>query len=311
MEKKPGRLGWILAGIVLLLVVLLIGVVLGWLFTARSFGGRHGDLEEQVEHWVEDAVADSGVTQVFGPRVSYPYADQYQKGDGPVNGNISRLKIHWISGSVKVHLWDGDHVVLEESGTERSEELLRWRLRDGVLDVQYCEAGSYSDLPAKDLTVKLPASEAASMRILVESISADCSVAEMELRSLDFESTSGNLDAEGSFTEFSAGTVSGEITFLGQTMDADVETTSGDTDLTFTETPDELTCEAVSGDLTLTLNGGRGFRMEYETVSGDLNGNFPLERRDGAYVYLPEGGKATAEFEVETVSGDVKLQRAE
>ena len=309
MENRPRRWGWILAGICLLLAVLLVGMVLGWLFTTRSFGGRHGDLEERVEHWVEEAVADSGVAQILGPRVSYPYSDQYQKGDGPINGNVKRLKLHWISGTVQITPWDGDHVVLEETGTERSEELLRWRLSDGVLDVQYCEPGTYQDLPAKDLTVMIPTDPAGSVRVMVETISADCEVTETELRSLDFESTSGNLDAEGSFGEFSAGTVSGEITFLGQTVDAEVETTSGDVDLTFTETPDELTVESVSGDLTLSLDGGRGFRMEYETVSGDLNGNFPLERRDDVYLYLPEGGKATAEFDVETVSGDVNLQR--
>jgi len=322
-KPKRKKWGWILGGVCLVLVLLLgASLTLGWLFTARSFGGRHGDLEDLVENWadgveesaegwVQEALQDSDVVQVFGSRVSYPYSNQYQKGGCPISDPVIRLNIHWISGTVQIMSWDGDTVVLEEMGTERTEELLRWRLNDGVLTVQYCEPGTYQTLPAKDLVVKLPADQAEGIRVQVETVSAECGVAEMNLRSLDVNSTSGNVTAAGDYGRLSVESVSGEVYFHGSAAEVEVDTTSGDTELVLTQTPDELSYDAVSGDLTLTLGGGRGFRIDLETVSGDLDGNFALERRDGDYLYLPEGGSAMAEFEVNTVSGDVKVLRAE
>ena len=168
-QPRRKRWGWIIGGICLLLSVLLVGsLVLGWLFTARSFGGRGEDLEdrvehwadgveENVEHWVEDALQNSDIVQTFGSRVSYPDAGRYQKGAAPILEPVSRLYIHWIAGTVQLKLWDGDTVVLEETGNRTTEELLRWRLHDGALTIQYCEAGTYKELPTKDLVVKLPA----------------------------------------------------------------------------------------------------------------------------------------------------------
>ena len=294
--------------------VLLLALAVGWFVDEIWFDNdrRGPDAEDRIEQWadgVENEV-EQWVEQIIpvGSQVNYEDSSRYQKGACGFTDPIRRIEIQWISGSVRLEHWDGETVVLEETEPEDSDQLLRWRLVGDTLMVQYCAPGSYANLSEKDLVVKLPKSGVE--KIWVNTVSADCTAVDLELRDLEISSTSGGLLVEGVFEELSAETVSGEIDIQGAARELEVDTTSGDTKLALEQTPNELSYDGVSGDLRLTLPGERSFELETETVSGDVRCEFEAQG-DGEHRFYSSGtADAPAELDLSTVSGDLEIRKS-
>lgn len=299
-----------IAGVLLLLLALAVGWFVDEVLMEHSRRGP--DVEDRIEQWADGVEAEveqwAEQTIGVGSRVQYEEASQYQKGACGFPDPIRQVEIHWISGTVRLEHWDGENVVLEETEPGDTDQLLRWRLIRDTLVVQYCAPGSYTDLPAKDLVVKLPVQDGLS--VSVETVSADCTAVGLQLVELEFDSASGQLEAEGSFRTLSAESVSGAVTITGQVRDLEVEITSGTTALALQETPEELAFDSVSGDLILTLPGERSFVLETETVSGSMDCELPL--RGGKEEWFYDSGTAApaAELELSTVSGALSIKTA-
>lgn len=313
MEKKRMPRWAVVLLCVLGTLVLLLALAVGWLVDAVFFEDHRWEpelenrveqwadqVEQNVEHWAEETVG-------FGSQVRYDEASKYQKGACGFPDPIRQVEIHWISGEVRLEHWDGDTVVLEETEPEDTDLLLRWRLIRDTLVVQYCAPGSYADLPAKELVVKLPRSGVTA--ISVDTVSADCTAVKLEVRQLEFDSTSGNLAADGIYDSLSAETVSGTVDVNGTIRDLEVETTSGDTELTLQQTPDELSYDGVSGNLRLILPGERSFELETETVSGRVECGFATQG-GGEHWFYDSGSGTPAELELNTVSGDLEIRKS-
>ena len=87
-----------------------------------------------------------------------------------------------------------------------------------------------------------------------------------------------------------------------------MDTTSGDTELELGQTPDELSYDAVSGDLRLTLPGERSFELETETASGEIVCEFATVG-NGEHRFYDSGDGTPAELELSTVSGDLEIRK--
>ncbi len=124
------------------------------------------------------------------------------------------------------------------------------------------------------------------------------------------ESSSGDLTLEGVFGSVRAGTASGDVELSGSIHTLRCSSASGDVTVETDVPPDQLDISSKSGDCDVTMPGGQGFTLQFSTVSGDLDTDFPLVgpvgSRSGEAMYLDGGGKT---FHISSVSGDISLHQ--
>ena len=87
-------------------------------------------------------------------------------------------------------------------------------------------------------------------------------------------------------------------------------TASGDITVDSTAAPQSMELRSKSGDCQAAFPGGEGFTLQFETISGDLNSEFPLVgpigARSGEAIYL-DGGQRS--YRMASVSGDLTLRQ--
>ena len=179
----------------------------------------------------------------------------------------------------------------------------------------------------KELVVSVPRAmlESGEMDIQLDGVSNDAYISSARLGELDANSISGDIDIENitakeieldtvsgliNANDCAADTIkvvsiSGEMTIDGGYGNAKLNSTSGG--VWFTDESDgikELKIGTVSGDVTMQLPQGAGFNMMVSTVSGDVSSVFELVKNGSNYVY----GDASADFDIDTVSGDITIQ---
>ena len=290
----------VLVGLLLTVIALFFGANGGgfgkWETSRISFGDRVGQL-------VQDSL-DIGY--------SYIDAEDYTVGAAEIETrNVNRVVIDWVSGSVTVEAYDGDTVSVSEPEQREQADRLRWRQKGDTLTVRYCAAMNLNVSESKDLVVKLPKELAENLRYLqIDTVSAETHVSGVTAGELQFDSTSGSMHAEGSFGILDADTTSGALEFNGAANAVELDTVSGDYSMHFAETPDELSFDSTSGDLTIMLPAKRGFEVEHDSVSGDFKCDFALVLNDDPYYEGEKSGKR-AELEFDTVSGDVWIMNAQ
>lgn len=107
--------------------------------------------------------------------------------------------------------------------------------------------------------------------------------------------------------ELSADTTSGSLTLDGAFETIDFDTTSGALHMTASALPRDISCDTVSGGVTLTLPENGGFSATLDSVSGDLTvDGFTGSLHRDTFVY-GQGGPA---YEFDSVSGDVHIRCA-
>lgn len=336
-QKKSVRKGALIATAVVIgiLLLLLVGmlVLFGLNFTghqSRGFGryddpedvveNRFEAVEDRVEHWVEgventvegalEQAIDGGIA---GFEYHYANADSFSVGPAEVEPrNVNRLVIDWIAGSVTVKPYEGDTISISEPEQNKEKDRLRWRQEDDTLTIRYCASTGTGSVGAKDLTVKIPTGLWSALKyVQISTVSADAQVTGLEAGELQFDSTSGALSAEGSYFVLDLDTTSGNVEFAGMAKDVEIDTVSGDVIMDFLETPNALSFDSASGDLTLVLLDNRSIELDFETVSGDFHNEFGIfQHRDDEMVFEGTERGKPAELEVDTVSGDVKIEKA-
>lgn len=311
--KKKRRVGlWITIAIVCLLCLLAL-LFIGHAFMnvfvysvdyGHGFGSHtdRGDdhwseqMMDDMEGWVDEMDAEFGFSVLLpGSTYSFPNSERFHSGDAEVQASdISRITIDWIAGSVEVRTWGENEISIQETGATDETNAVHWLAENGELSIQYCSSGIHTSLPSKDLIVLIPETMVDSLRSLnIAGTSQDMTIEDLKLKQAGFFSTSG------------------ELNFRGVCENMNLETVSGDTRIRFDSAPDHVSAESVSGDLTLQLPEDRSFELELETVSGDLNTDFPTIREDDdTWRYTVERPIAlVTELGIETVSGDVTIEK--
>lgn len=305
MNKKKGArirfFSWLTVTIVLILIL-----VLG-IFGGKGHNGFNG----------------------FEIGYSYPNSGKYKAGNFTLKEEIDQLEINWMAGSVTVEVTDENQVYAEETEVSDDDRKMRYLVKNGKLTIQYQKAklfafGYWSK--SKDLTVYIPRNMAKNMKqINIDTVSADIDISDFESREMDFETVSGqidikdlitkNLDIEGVSGDIKGSgiqadilnieVVSGSTNMEGVFEKADLEAVSGDLKLGSDSLLEEVNAETVSGDITLYVSEDNGFTAELDSVSGDLNTEFSVSGKGDTKVY----GDGKAEFDFETVSGDVWIKK--
>ncbi|MDE7041989.1 MAG: DUF4097 domain-containing protein, partial [Oscillospiraceae bacterium] len=146
--------------------------------------------------------------------------------------------------------------------------------------------------------------------LIFKSASGDLDTGDLSGRTVHGESASGDIQLTGRFDAVRLGTASGEISLEGGVRELRCGTASGDVEVQVDQVPEQLDMSSKSGDCEIAMPGGEGFTLQFSTVSGELESDFPLVgpigKRSGEAIYLDGGGRT---FHMSSVSGDLALRQ--
>ncbi len=339
-QQKKSNVGKVIAIIAAVLcgTVLLITIAgcIAGVSIIKSITGRDGFISSIVGNAMENGVEYSFGDDDTGFNNAYTGSNSYSV---PADG-IDKIRVEWVSGLVRVQPYEGTDIKLDEMSNDNiSEEYaLRYKIADGKLTVRFCKKHTWYGVDTsmlnineiikpKELVVSVPRAmlESGEMDIQLDGVSNDAYISGARLGELDANSISGDIDIENITAKemeldtvsglinandcaadtIKAVSISGEMTIDGGYGNAKLNSTSGG--VWFTDESDgikELKIGTVSGDVTMQLPQGAGFNMMVSTVSGDVSSVFGLTKNGSNYVY----GDASADFDIDTVSGDITIQ---
>lgn len=260
----------------------------------------------------------------------YDHAEQYTGGGATLTDVVERVEIHWLSGSVAVQAHGKNTISFSEEANRKltEDDCLYYRLDGTTLLIQFCRSGRW-DLNGleKDLTVLLP-EELLLKDLKIDSVSAEIAAEGIGTEEADLNTVSGDIRltdciitklaeldtvsgaAAAELTQplesLRAGTVSGRVEIAAPEIGAfHGDSTSGAVSLAVDIAPRELDIDTVSGDVILSLPEEADFALEVDTVSGNFSSELPCAQKNGRYLC----GSGTGIYEIDTTSGDIRLQR--
>ena len=314
--------------------------------TMGAFGpSGDGDLGEKISAAVEEATAAALDPQTHREEDadSEPWDEESHTSlmvlaEDAQGEGVHSLVISWVSGEVEVLPWEGSELRITETANRpmSDDERMRQTLENGVLTVEWTRR-RFRVGPLnlrKHLVVEIPAG-AVLRRVEVNSVSApvrlEGTAASGELTAttvsgklkgfdlaaptLALSTVSGKLEAQGFAGDtVSLNTVSGKLEAHGSAPSLKAETVSGRMELGLEDLPQDLHANTVSGRIEATLllppEDPRGFTVEYESLSGTFECDFPLigelKKHHGKAVF----GDGSARINLETTSGKIELHRA-
>jgi DUF4097 and DUF4098 domain-containing protein YvlB len=129
-------------------------------------------------------------------------------------------------------------------------------------------------------------------KIKIKTVSGESRIVDMSLDNVEIESVSGHIDIQGKVSGINAKTISGD--FL---VNSDLDNP-------------KVKISTVSGDTRAVFKSEPNINFKFETVSGEVSFSESLARKEisGAVKDL-HFGKGEGSFEVQSTSGDVKIEK--
>ena len=272
-QRPKGETLAIVLAIIAASVIILAGIICAGVLILGTVINVHTGLSSWAEGWNKYSYGSSG---------SFTASSDFV-----ISEQISSLNIDWISGNITVkESEDGEAHIYEINDSDDSEDIMRYKFKNGKLTVKFRDSGFYRNGLQKNLVVELPAG--AERDMVLNTVNSDISFDGLSYGEITVNSVSGSFAlTETSCKEFDLDSVSADIScdFSAQPRDADIDTVSGDVSLILPEEPEDLNIDAVGGDIS--VNGAKS-RFEYESDSSSGFGD----------------------IEVDTVSGVVKVETA-
>jgi DUF4097 and DUF4098 domain-containing protein YvlB len=224
----------------------------------------------------------------------------------------ARIEVHSVSGrELKVTI-DGDFLEIDHSQ-------LRW---DNFIEVfKTLRSNSKADV-----SILVPRAVAlkfgiVSANALVSGLTSDAKLSTVSgdlvvdglTGALELNAVSGELSVRNHTGTITAHTVSGDLTASGDIHKLSADGVAGNVLLDITGTPDEISTNTVSGNLTVRIPDGVGARYRISTVAGRVQ--LDNERLGGMYGKSHTGTFGSLdgfwlELNANSVSGDVSLLRS-
>lgn len=246
--------------------------------------------------------------------VTYKNSVLYNVGDGTVTDEFHSIKVNWTNGKINIEAYDGEDTVISETEVAEKENKLRWRVEDGVLKIQQMAAGMRFGLkqtPKKTLTVKIPSNVAEGLKAVTsDSVSAEVTITGISASDkIEIDTVSGGANLKNIKTEkLDIDTVSGSIKAAGEFTELESDSVSGDVTVSSATPLKKLDCDSTSGNIRLTIPKNSGFTLKADTVSGDISCGLPTVSESKNRRVCGDG---SADFETDTVSGDLIIMSAE
>ena len=246
--------------------------------------------------------------------VTYKNSALYNVGGGTVTDEFQSIKVNWTNGKINIEAYDGEDTVISETEVAEKENKLRWRVEDDVLKIQQMAAGMRFGLkqtPKKTLTVKIPSNVAEGLKAVTsDSVSAEVTITGISASDkIEIDTVSGGANLKNIKTEkLDIDTVSGSIKAAGEFTELESDSVSGDVTVSSATPLKKLDCDSTSGNIRLTIPKNSGFTLKADTVSGDISCGLPTVSESKNRRVCGDG---SADFETDTVSGDLIITSAE
>ena len=246
--------------------------------------------------------------------VAYKNSALYNVGGGTVTDEFQSIKVNWTNGKINIESYDGEDTVISETEVAEKENKLRWRVEDGVLKIQQMAAGMRFGLkktPKKTLTVKIPSSAAEKLKnVNTDSVSAEVNIIGIAASGkIEIDTVSGSAALKSIKTAgLDIDTVSGEVNAEGEISELESDSVSGDITVSSAIPLEKLDCDSTSGNIRLTIPKNSGFTLKADTVSGDISCGLPTVSESKNRRVCGDG---SADFETDTVSGDLIIKGME
>lgn len=256
----------------------------------------------------------TGDWSLGGIGVTYKNSALYNVGGGTVTDEFHSIKVNWTNGKINIESYDGEDTVISETEVAEKENKLRWRVEDGVLKIQQMAAGMRFGLkqtPKKTLTVKIPSKVAEGLKAVTsDSVSAEVTITGISASDkIEIDTVSGGANLKNIKTEkLDIDTVSGSIKAAGEFTELESDSVSGDVTVSSATPLKKLDCDSTSGNIRLTIPKNSGFTLKADTVSGDISCGLPTVSESKNRRVCGDG---SADFETDTVSGDLIITSAE
>ncbi|TAM71110.1 MAG: hypothetical protein EPN48_02575 [Microbacteriaceae bacterium] len=223
----------------------------------------------------------------------------------------ARVEVHSVSGKeLKISI-DGD--VLEIDHPQ-----LRW---DNFLDVFRAWSGKASAdvsvLVPRDVAVKLGV---VSADALISGLTTDAKLSTVSGEitvdglsgDLDLNAVGGELSVRDHVGTITAHTVSGDLTASGRLHAFNADSVSANIYLDVSGTPDRISTNTVSGDVTIRLDEGVSARYRVNAITGRLRVDDTVVRRAPDKSFTQQTGSLEGQWvdvSGNTVSGDISVVR--
>lgn len=149
----------------------------------------------------------------------------------------------------------------------------------------------------------------------IETVSGDINFSDLQIENGKFTTISGKIDGsamkvkKGSFESTSS-----DIHIDNFVGELGVESTAGDLSINVKILEDNISVSSTSGDVKIKLPKSSQFYLESETVSGDIQCEFPLivegeMNRDELIGSTKNSKEIQKKIQVETTSGDIEISK--
>lgn len=245
--------------------------------------------------------------------------------------DVNKIQVKFSSGKLTIKKSSDNKIHIEKQSENNKEDQIKYKLSDDNKLVIYDNLYNsnkfmmnwFMSSDKKNITISVPENFLFD-NIKVECISADISVDNFKAKKCTLSSTSGNLRIDNAdckqleiestsgkiianckvSDELSINTVSGDANINTNCKKIIADAVSGKIDITADKNVNSIKTDSVSGDCVINVPKDiAGFSLDFDTVSGEKSCQFTSSNEDSNIVY----GNGTANFDVQTVSGNVDV----
>lgn len=227
-----------------------------------------------------------------------------------VSSQIRNIEIEWAAGDITIQPDENaTDIQITEYSPSGSDYPMVCRQSGQTLKIQFSEEsikfpsfGISTDI-SKDLVITVPADWGCET-LEIDAASAQVDIHDLQINEVDFDGASGMLILDHcDIVMLDIDTASGDVEFSGTLNDLDFDAASSSFRGEFTESPQHLYMDTMSGDLELILPENRGFTCQLDAMSGSFSSDFETETNNGTYIC----GDGYCEIQVSAMSGDVEI----
>ncbi len=273
------------------------------------------------------ALKFDGDLPIFFGSGTYKNPESYTVGSGSVAGELSRVEVNWLSGTVNIRPHDGEEIILRETGAKDTDNEMRFRLQGGTLTVHFRKSGLFwGATKQKTLELLIPQSQIQALQTVeIDTASAEINVEGMDaslfsvdsasgavyakdctFSSIEIDSASGDCTLDGCTAgAFEMDTASGMATLSGSVEAVEFDSASGDLRITSDVAPREIEVNTASGRSEITLPADAEFSAELDSASGDLRVE-GFNGRSGKDSFVC--GSGSNRYSFDSASGDAILR---
>lgn len=253
-------------------------------------------------------IAGNGISLGYSEFIGLPGGTEASSGEAD-SQIIRNIDIRWVGGKIILRRDSESQrtITFQEEGSHNGPQMA-YRVDGDTLIIAYAKESTWSfginqTIADKTLTVTVPYFWD-SENITINSVSAEVDLKDMLGEELDLVTVSGDVTVSDSgFNSVEIEAVSGDVKYIGSFLEFQVETVSGNCEITTTTECDEIELETVSGNLKLYLPESTGFSLSMDSVSGSLVTDIATTSTGGRKVY----GDGHCLIASESVSGNIYI----